>query len=126
MNTFWCLLCLSLTLGQYYADCAQILAFLPLAAKSHWNVLDVVLQTLVARGHNVTAITPFPKTKPVANYTELDTSSLVPSGISVPWDKIMGECSVANNLPFLSGRHRYMCETIFAHEGFWQTINTNK
>lgn len=116
----------TLTLGQYRVDGAQVLAMLPFAAKSHWNVVDSVLQTLVARGHNVTAITPFLKEKPVANYTEVDISRLVPSGVSAPWDMIMGECSVADNLPFLSGRHRQMCETIYEHERFWSTIRSNK
>lgn len=109
-----------------YANSAQILAFMPIAAKSHWNVVDAVLQTLVARGHNVTAITPFPKKIPVANYTELDMSQLVPTGISVSWDRIMDEFSVGNNLPYLSGRHRYMCKAVFEQEKFWETIHSNK
>jgi hypothetical protein len=117
-----------LTLGRYYggADGARILAMMPIAAKSHWNVVDSVLQTLVARGHHVTAITPFPKNRPVANYTEVDMSRLVPSGVSVPWDTVMGECSAHNNLPFLSGRHKDMCRTVYEHDEFWRTIETNK
>lgn len=122
---FWCLLVV-LTLVRHYADTAQILAFMPIAAKSHWNVVDSVLQTLVTGGHNVTAVTPFPKKNPVANYTEVDMSRLVPSGVSVPWDTVMGECSVANNLPFLSGRHRLMCKTVYEHDEFWRAIDSNK
>lgn len=125
MKIVWYVVYVALTLRQY-ADSAQILAFMPFAAKSHWNVVDVVLQTLVARGHNVTAITPFPKNKTVINYTEIDTSRLVPSGVSVPWDTIMGECSVANNLPFLSGRHRLMCKAVFETEEFWHVVKSNK
>lgn len=124
MKIFWYVI-FELALRRY-ADSAQILAFMPIAAKSHWNVVDVVLQTLVARGHNVTAITPFVKNKTVKNYTEVDTSQLVPSGVSVPWDKVMGECSVANNLPFLSGQHRLMCKTVFENEEFWRVVKSNK
>lgn len=108
------------------ADGAHVLAMMPLAAKSHWNVMDAVLQTLVARGHNVTAVTPFPKNRPVANYTEVDTSRLTPSGVSVPWDFIMGETSVANNLPYLSGRHRLMCAKVYEHAEFWRVLETTK
>ncbi|XP_015379251.1 PREDICTED: uncharacterized protein LOC107173289 [Diuraphis noxia] len=117
-----------LTSGRYYhaADSARILAVMPIAAKSHWNVVDSVLQTLVARGHHVTAITPFPKKSPVANYTEVDMSRLMPSGVSVPWDKVMGECSVHNNLPFLSSRHKDMCRTMYEYDEFWSAIKTNK
>lgn len=105
---------------------AQILAMLPIAAKSHWNVLDAVLQTLVAGGHNVTAVTPFLKNKPITNYTEVDMSKLIPSNIGLPWEKVMGEKSVANNLPFLSSKHRDMCKTVFENENFWRVIKSNK
>lgn len=127
----WCITLMAvgvLTSGRYYhaADGARILAMMPIAAKSHWNVVDSVLQTLVARGHHVTAITPFPKKSPVANYTEVDTSRLMPSGVSVPWDNVMGECSEHNNLPFLSGRHKDMCRALYEYDEFWQVIETNK
>lgn len=119
----WWLMCAA---ASRTADGARVLAMLPLAAKSHWNVLDSVLQTLVARGHDVTAVTPFLKDRPVANYTEVDTSRLTPSGVSVPWDVIMGECSVANNLPYLSGRHRLMCTKVYEHAEFWRVLETAK
>lgn len=123
----WTVTCVVLWLGgRYGVDGAQILAMMPIAARSHWNVVDAVLQTLVARGHNVTAVTPFPKDKSVANYTQVDMSRLIPSGVSLPWDKIMGECSDQNNLPYLSGRHRLACKTIFEHDEFWHVIHSNK
>lgn len=115
----------ALTLDQNHADSAQILSKLPFAAKSHWNVVDVVLQTLVASGHNVTATTPLIKNRPVANYTEVGISQLTPLGVSVPWDVIM-ESSEANNLPFLSGRHKVTCNKLFEYEKFWRIIKSNK
>lgn len=125
-NAIWWTVC-ALTLARYHVtDSAQILAMLPFPAKSHWNVVDAVLQTLVARGHNVTVVTPFVKNKRVANYTEVDVSWLLPSGVSVPWDIIMGPSSEANNLPFLSSRHRLTCEKLFEHEPFWRVIESNK
>eukprot|EP00102_Acyrthosiphon_pisum_P002681 XP_001944335.2 PREDICTED: UDP-glucuronosyltransferase 2C1 [Acyrthosiphon pisum] len=133
MNASWCIAMIAVSvltssgrLHYHAADGARILAMMPIAAKSHWNVVDSVLQTLVARGHHVTAITPFPKKSPVANYTELDMSRLMPSGVSVPWDTVLGECSVHNNLPFLSGRHKDMCRVVYEHDEFWRIIETNK
>lgn len=127
MNTiWWTVYALTLVGSRYRADGAQILAMLPIAAKSHWNVLDAVLQTLVAHGHNVTAVTPFLKNGPVANYTEVDTSRLTPSGVSVPWDFVMGYSSKANNLPFLSGRHQLTCDKVFGYPEFWHAIESNK
>lgn len=123
---FWYVLCALTTMERFHADGAQILALLPMAAKSHWNVMDVVLQTLVSRGHNITAVTPFIKAKSVANYTEVDMSQLLPSGVSMSWDKLLGECSGVNNLPFLSGRHRLTCKTVFEHEEFWRVIKSHK
>lgn len=123
-GAIWWTVC-ALTLDQYHADSAQILAMLPFAAKSHWNVVDAVLQTLVASGHNVTAITPFIKYRTVTNYTEVDISQLTPLGVSVPWDFIM-ENSEANNLPFLSGRHQLTCNKLFEYDQFWHIIKSNK
>lgn len=108
------------------AESAHILAMLPIAARSHWNVLDAVLQTFVARGHSVTAVTPFLKDGPVANYTEVDISQLTPSGVSIPWDFVMEESSVANNLPYLSGRHRLTCTKVFKHAEFWRVLQSTK
>lgn len=107
------------------ADGAQILALMPFAAKSHWNVVDAVLQTLVAGGHNVTAVTPFVRSAPVANYTEVDISRLTPSGVSVPWDDIMSTTG-GNNLPYLSGHHRRTCEKVFEHDEFWHAVRSNE
>lgn len=126
MNGFWWIFVCTFTYGRYHADSAQILAMMPFPSKSQWNVMDTVLQTLVSRGHNVTAITPFLKTRSVANYTEMDISWLSPVGIGVPWKNIMNKASEANNLPFLSGRHKHTCNKLFEREEFWHVLNSNK
>lgn len=126
MNVIWWVVCALILIRNDQTHSAQILAMLPIAAKSHWNVLDAVLQTLVAGGHNVTAVTPFLKNKPITNYTEVDMSRLVPSGFEMSWEKVMGEKSVANNLPFLSSNHRHMCKTVFENENFWRVIESHK
>jgi len=122
---FWWAIC-TLSLGQYCVKGAQILAILPISAKSHWNVMDAVLQTLVAHGHNVTAVTPFLKTKSITNYTEVDTSQLTPSGVSMAWSHVMNEGSKANCLPYLSSRHRLTCTKVFEHDEFWRILKSNK
>ncbi|VVC25661.1 UDP-glucuronosyl/UDP-glucosyltransferase [Cinara cedri] len=125
-RALWCLLLVVTSGRPNYSDAAQILALMPIAAKSHWNVMDAVLQTLVEGGHNVTAITPFPKKEPIANYTDVDTSQLMPIGVGIPWNFIMDECSVGNNLPYLSGRHRDMCKKVYEHGEFWSALESNK
>lgn len=128
MNVVWHLVCALTCVVRYYShvDGAQILALMPVAAKSHWNVMDSVLQTLVAGGHNVTVLTPFLKDEPIANYTELDISSVIPLSIGVPWDFMLGECSVANNLPFLSQLHGNTCKKVFANDELWHVIKSNE
>lgn len=128
MNIIWHFVYALTCMGQFYkhANGAQILALMPIVAKSHWNVMDSVLQTLVARGHNVTVLTPFLKKKPIANYTELDISDIEQPRIGVSWDTIIGECSVANNLPFLSQLHRHTCKTVFENDKLWRVIKSNK
>jgi len=122
---FWWTMC-ALSFRQHHAEGSQILAMLPIAAKSHWNVMDAVLQTLVARGHNVTVLTPFLKTKPIINYTEVDISQLIPSGVSVPWNSIMVKGWKANTLPLLSDRHKLTCNKVFEHDEFWRVLKSNK
>lgn len=126
MNVLWYFSCMLMALTQSHVDSANILALMPLAGTSHWNVVDAVLQTLVARGHNVTAVTPFPTKNPVTNYTELDMSNLMPTAINLHWTKIMNQLAVANNIPFLSGRHRQMCKAVFERKEFWHILNSNK
>ncbi|VVC25656.1 UDP-glucuronosyl/UDP-glucosyltransferase [Cinara cedri] len=125
MNAVWWTVC-ALTLWRPHVDGARILALLLMAARSHWNVVDAVLQTLVARGHHVTAVTPFLKKTRPANYTEVDISQLTPSGVSMSWDFIVDTSSRANNLPYLSGRHRLTCTKLFEHDEFWRVIESQK
>ncbi|XP_050538589.1 uncharacterized protein LOC126904008 [Daktulosphaira vitifoliae] len=58
----------------------RILAILPVAGKSHWNVWKIILQSLVDNGHNVIAFTPF-LMDILLNYTEIDMTNVLPSTI---------------------------------------------
>lgn len=56
-------------------ECANILGLFPLKLKSHYIVFDSILTELARRGHNVTSVNPFPKKKPLANFTDINSES---------------------------------------------------
>jgi len=60
-------------------DGARILAIFPVRAKSHYNVYEPLLKRLSAKGHEVVAVTHFPQKKQLANFTDVDISSTLPS-----------------------------------------------
>lgn len=53
-------------------DCAHILAFTAIAVKSHFILMDPLLQALAARGHQLTVYTSFPKDSTPPNVTHVD------------------------------------------------------
>lgn len=48
------------------------------AAKSHFYVGQALAKGLVAAGHEVTVISPFPQKKPLRNYVDVSTPSIIP------------------------------------------------
>lgn len=52
-------------------DSLKILFMAPFPVPSHWFWLNSVVEGLLDRGHEVTAITNFPAKKPHLNYTEI-------------------------------------------------------
>lgn len=64
-------------------DNARILAIESFAGKSHWNFMSAVLRALTDDGgHSVTVFTPFPDGDR-DNYTELDTSGILPVKVGI-------------------------------------------
>lgn len=62
---------------------ARILAIESFAGKSHWNFMSAVLRALTdVGGHDVTVFTPFPEGDR-DNYTELDTSGILPIKVGI-------------------------------------------
>lgn len=53
---------------------SNILAIFPTPLKSHFIVFDALLIELANRGHNVTVVTPFIKSKQITNYNEIDAT----------------------------------------------------
>lgn len=58
---------------------AEILAIVSSNSKSHFIVMEPLFKELAARGHNVTVISSFPQTRPLANYNDIDISYANPS-----------------------------------------------
>ncbi|XP_068082930.1 UDP-glucosyltransferase 2-like [Anabrus simplex] len=68
------LLHLLIILLCWHADGARILGIFPTPSVSHQMPLQVIMKTLVARGHQVTVVSPSPLTVPLTNYTDVDIS----------------------------------------------------
>lgn len=64
---------------------SNILAFLPTETKSHFNGFKPLLEKLVARGHNLTLVSPFPLS-PTAD----DGSPLLYTHVRVDFSKQFG------------------------------------
>ncbi|VVC33706.1 UDP-glucuronosyl/UDP-glucosyltransferase [Cinara cedri] len=54
-----------------FTDAANVLVFWPLPIPSHFHGFEPLFTELATRGHNVTVVSHFPKSKPVANYTDI-------------------------------------------------------
>lgn len=67
--------------GRHGHGClaANILAVGTVPGRSHWNFMSAVLRALIDRGHTVVAFTSYPSaTTGGGNYTEVDTSAVLP------------------------------------------------
>lgn len=50
---------------------ANILAFLPTKARSHYGAFEPLLRTLALKGHNVTVLSPFIMKNSPSNYSHI-------------------------------------------------------
>lgn len=60
-------------------DGARILTVFPVYVKSYYNVYEPLLKRLSTRGHEIVAVTHFPQRIRLANFTDVDVSSTLPS-----------------------------------------------
>ncbi|XP_050442565.1 UDP-glucosyltransferase 2-like [Adelges cooleyi] len=108
-------------------NAAEILAVSPIAAASHWNVMSSVLEALVARGHKITVVSPFPRKTPHENYTHVDISKYVPFAIAQPWDKVIGVFKPPTAcLKFLNENQQHTCETTYNLPEFRQVLQSKR
>jgi len=65
----------------YVSHClsANILAFLPTFARSHYGGFQPLLKELAVRGHNVTVLSHFALNNPPPNYHHIDVSKERPN-----------------------------------------------
>lgn len=54
----------------------RILAVIPFYGKSHFYVYDSMLEELARRGHDVTVISQYPKTKPMNRFTDINVRNI--------------------------------------------------
>ncbi|VVC34036.1 UDP-glucuronosyl/UDP-glucosyltransferase [Cinara cedri] len=95
------------------AENARILAVETVAAKSHWNFMSSVLRALTESGHSVTVVTPFPEGNK-ENYTEVDTSDILPTMVGIDLTKLKRMYGTAASLVSLSlTQRRFNCERIY-------------
>jgi glucuronosyltransferase len=57
--------------------CERILVIEPFPAKSHMTVFLALTRELASRGHEVLVISPFPLSKPMPNYTDINIMETV-------------------------------------------------
>uniref|UniRef100_A0A1W7R8N0 UDP-glucuronosyltransferase n=1 Tax=Aedes albopictus TaxID=7160 RepID=A0A1W7R8N0_AEDAL len=58
-------------LAWHHADSSRILAVFVFPGRSHWMMIDAILNGLLDRGHQVTCIANYPLSRKHENYTEL-------------------------------------------------------
>ncbi|XP_034243932.1 UDP-glucuronosyltransferase 2B15-like [Thrips palmi] len=77
-----------LALAAAPADALRALMVFPFAAHSHNTMFKGMAEALVDRGHEVVMFSPFPRSKPRANYTDISTASGESLVGSVDFDKL--------------------------------------
>ncbi|PSN46983.1 hypothetical protein C0J52_17345 [Blattella germanica] len=105
--TFFCLL----------SDCeaAKILAIIPFRVDSHFPIFENLLKGLVARGHQVVAVSHYPQKNPIENFTDI---SLVGSLPSTKDNVSLGSIEAANSGLFISfflGFATSACKIVYEH-----------
>ncbi|EDW66951.1 UDP-glycosyltransferase UGT5 [Drosophila virilis] len=75
MQLLHLLLLLSVSLGHVWGY--SFLLISPTAAKSHFYVGQALAKGLVAAGHEVTVVSPFPQKKPIKNYVDVATPNII-------------------------------------------------
>lgn len=58
-------------LSWHHAESSRILGVFVFPGRSHWMMIDAILNGLLDRGHQITAIANYPLSRKHENYTEL-------------------------------------------------------
>lgn len=105
---------LAVMLGVMDCDAANVLALVPLPARSHWIIMEPLFKELAARGHQVTVFSTFPQKNPLANYTDVDFSVQLPV-LTNKWSLDMVEqefTSPRKAMSFIHNISTYTCKVL--------------
>ncbi|CAH1737608.1 unnamed protein product [Aphis gossypii] len=130
MNTSFC----KVKLFVYYivtsfityasVDALQILAIEHIAAKSHWNFMSAVLQSLSENGHNVTVYTPFPVGNQ-SNYTEISLE--LPSQVGMDAVELLNMFEKPTDMiPLIINMTRDFCNIVYEQKEIQELLNSDK
>lgn len=121
--------CVLFSLAASTVEGAEIFAFFPHGGTSHYNVPEIYLKALAARGHNVTVVTPFsrqPESPP--NFHVIDMSVARPPRINhLPFEIVTSVLqSTYNNFQYISKLSRDSCEAAFSMPTLQELLKQNR
>ncbi|KOC61875.1 Ecdysteroid UDP-glucosyltransferase [Habropoda laboriosa] len=108
-------------------DGARILVVFPHQARSHYNVYEPLLKRLAEKGHQVVSVSHFPQKTPLANLTDVDVSSSLPSLIGTMTmsqsDKVYKWLKLKS---VLENRGSVICDPVLSHPGLRKIVQSRE
>ncbi|XP_076655686.1 UDP-glucosyltransferase 2 [Halictus rubicundus] len=107
---------------------ARILGVFPYPGKSHYIVYETLMKKLAEKGHEVVSVSHFPQKKPLANFTDVDISSSLPSLVStVSFERFKEMTTTVYDIKrFLYFCGFRICEPIFLHPEMQRIIKSKE
>lgn len=73
-----CLVSLALIYCHFkHVESAKILGVFPVPSKSHFFVGQAIMKALHEAGHEITLISPFPRSKPIENWRDIEIPEMI-------------------------------------------------
>ncbi|XP_046684815.1 UDP-glycosyltransferase UGT5-like isoform X2 [Homalodisca vitripennis] len=113
---------------------ARILAMVPYPGKSHYVFVSAILKALHRGGHHIVEYSPFPPSKPLANYTHVEVhTEFEKKSQNWTFDQFAqilkkSDSMWPNPFEFMDVWHnmKAICEETFQHESVKKLINSNE
>lgn len=105
---------------------SKILAVLPVSVKSHYALPDRLLVRLAELGHDVTVYSPFPKSVPIPNYTEVNISQCFPPPLQLLTLDLMKSLSAPIPTLMVLVKYAPKVETFKKCEPLMQLLNSGE
>ncbi|XP_047118860.1 UDP-glucosyltransferase 2-like [Schistocerca piceifrons] len=125
MRLLGLLLCSAALVAAAVPGCraARILGLFHFQGRSHWAMVEPLLQQLAARGHNLTVVSHFPQKSPPPNYRDVSIRGSVPTIVN----NLTVDFVRSLNVVFFMWQNTYdYCENIFEHPGLTEILTTNE